>query len=157
MEIVACVIGVADVTARASSKIWRLCELWKDAPQDVFHLRDELDRSSRFFEALKTGMQQQSLPASSSSSPSQTVMVDLTSLLNRGHGTVSALQALFDELLIVKTDAEKGSSSEKLVAVELGKRRRVGWLKRFHRIKRLRNSLRQTTDQIGLYLSLLNV
>ena len=143
------------MTARASSKIWRLCELWKDAPQDVFHLRDELDRSSRFFEALKIGMQQ-SLPAS----PSQTVMVDLTSLLNRGHGTVSALQALFDELLIVKTDAEKGSGhglSSENVAVELGKRRRVGWLKRFHRIKRLRNSLRQTTDQIGLYLSLLNV
>jgi len=42
MEIVAAAIGVSNVTARVSSKIWCLCEPWEDAPQDVYQLRDKL-------------------------------------------------------------------------------------------------------------------
>ncbi len=154
MEVVACVVGVADVTARASSKIWRLCELWKDAPQDAYHLRDELHRAGRFFDALKSGMQH-----FSSVSPSQTMLVDLTSLLNQGHHTVSTFQQLFDELLNAGDGVgnDSGDLSHQNPVVELGKKRRLRWLKRLHKIKRLRASLRQTTEQVGLYLSLLNV
>jgi len=154
MEIVACVVGAADVTARASSKIWRLCELWKDAPQDAYHLRDELGRASRFFDAIKSGIQE-----SFSVSPSQTVLMDLTSLLNQGHHTVSTLQVLFDELLSDRDGLEKDSGAlpHQNSAVELSKKRKLRWMKRLHKIKRLRASLRQTTEQIGLFLSLLNV
>lgn len=148
MEVVACVVGVADVTARASSKIWKLCELWKDAPQDVYLLRDELGRASRFFDALKSGIEQ-SFPASLSPD----MLVDFLSLLDQGHKTVSTLQLLFDDLLAPSNDSGKAHST----VLELSKTRKLYWLSRFHKTKRLRSSLRRTTEQIGLYMSLLTV
>jgi hypothetical protein len=53
MEIVAATVGVADVAGRVSHRVWRLCEAWKDAPRDVFQLRDDLSRAQEFYGSLR--------------------------------------------------------------------------------------------------------
>lgn len=153
MEAAAAVIGIADAAARASSKIWNLCEQWKDAPQDIYQLRDELDRADRFFSALKEASNQQ-FPAH----VSENISTDLASLLKKGYNTVYTLQLLVDELLC--TNYLPGVSAQSRGedgTVEISKRRRLLWLKRLHKVKRLKGTLKQTTEQTGLYLSLLNV
>ncbi|KAK5651530.1 hypothetical protein OQA88_11984 [Cercophora sp. LCS_1] len=144
MEAVAAIVGVADVTARASSKIWRLCELWKDAPQDVYFLRDDLDRANRFFASLRNSLE--TLPPTMGQPLSQ----DLEGLLGSGHRTISSLQLLLDEFL---DDKQAGTRQ----VVEISKRRKLLWLRSLSKVKRLKGALRQTTEQVGLCLSLLNV
>ena len=53
MEVVAAVVGVADVTARSAHMLWRLCDAWRDAPHEVFQLRDDLSRANEFYASLK--------------------------------------------------------------------------------------------------------
>jgi len=147
MEIVAIVVGVADVTARASSKIWHLCEVWKDAPEEVCQLRDELDRAGRFFASLQNAIQQ-SFPASVPPSTS----ADLKSLLNKGRCTIITMQVFLDELC--STKEALGQCTQ---VGELGKSRRLLWMRRKKKIKKSWATLRHTIEHIGLYLSLLNM
>src|SRR5262245_57221552 len=53
MEVVGAAVGVADVAGRVSHRVYKLCEAWKDAPRDVFQLRDDLARAQDFYGSLK--------------------------------------------------------------------------------------------------------
>ncbi|KAK0657996.1 hypothetical protein B0T16DRAFT_502951 [Cercophora newfieldiana] len=57
MEMVGAVAGILDVTVRTASKVWKLCQAWQDAPEDVHRLRDDLARTEHFFDETKHGMQ----------------------------------------------------------------------------------------------------
>jgi len=57
MEMVGAVAGILDVTVRCTSKVWKLCQAWHDAPEDVHYLRDDLARTEHFFSETKQGIQ----------------------------------------------------------------------------------------------------
>jgi len=65
MEVVAAAVGIADVTARSAHMLWRLCDAWRDAPHDLFQLRDDLSRANEFYGSLKNDVAQYSKVVSS--------------------------------------------------------------------------------------------
>ncbi|RSL44018.1 hypothetical protein CEP54_014856 [Fusarium duplospermum] len=56
MELLVAIVGVADVTARASTGLWKLCEQWRDAPKEIRLLRDDLVQANAFFAQIQKGL-----------------------------------------------------------------------------------------------------
>jgi hypothetical protein len=95
MEIFGAAIAAIDVTSRASIGIWRLCQVWKDAPEDVFQLSDDVDQAERFFCMLKAGIAE----GCDSSDPHTFASAEeVIELLNQGRETAKNLHEIIDEL-----------------------------------------------------------
>jgi len=147
--VVAAAVGIADVAARASSKAWKLCDLWRDAPRDIFLLRDDLDRSARFFVALHQGLERRS----DNRKDSEWAAADdeLASLLSDGCETLEGLQDIMDSLISPDSVAMPATQ------LDLPKRRRFLWLRRLKEVKKLKVALGNVMSQIGLQLAYLNL
>jgi len=53
LSIAASVVGLLDVAARTSLVAWRLQDEWRDAPEKLHHLAEEIRHSRRIFEQLQ--------------------------------------------------------------------------------------------------------
>lgn len=67
MEIAFALVGVTDVAIRAGSKLWALSTAWRDAPNDLHNLRDDLTSTEQFFSEVQEHLR--SVPRSRLNSP----------------------------------------------------------------------------------------
>jgi len=139
MEIAAAVLGVTDVALRASSKLWKLSGMWRDAPADIHSLRDDLVRTERFFAEIRQNVN----PASSRTHPPQRGLItlhhDLEHLVVEGGAVVRRIEAIVDGLLSAEGTEISGSGASRLL--ELGKRRKLLWLRQARKVAKLRKEL----------------
>jgi len=149
MELVAAAVGIADITTRASSKCWKLCDLWRDAPRDIFQLRDDLDRSARFFLSLHEGLERRS--SGHNDVDRAAADGEIAALLGDGCDAVEGLQDIMDELISPEAVNSPGEQ------LEIPKRRKFLWLRRFREVKKLKTLLNHVTTQIGFQLAYLNL
>src|SRR5690349_2452940 len=122
MELVAAAVGIVDITTRACSKCWKLCDLWRDAPRDIFQLRDDLDRSARFFLSLHEGLRRRS--GSQNDVERAAADDEIAALLVEGCDAIEGLQNIMDEL--ISPDAIRAPRAQS----EILKRRKFLWLRR---------------------------
>jgi len=167
MEIVACALGVADLTATASSKLWALSEQWRSAPREIFELRDEVDRANAFFIMVRAHLQSSTNFGNGGSSGLNAQASEaLRSLLLSGQGILCGLQDIIDQLLqspSSKATLDQGQEEAgPSVAVKFGpdaisKRRRWTWLRNYSKFRQLKRSLHHNVEQIGIQLVFLNL
>jgi hypothetical protein len=154
MEILGATLAVVDVTSRASAGIWRLCQAWRDAPEEVFQLRDEIDRADRFFCMLKAGI------AESCDSPDPCAFAsveEVVYLLQQGQRTIQDLQEIVDELFREGASQKSISQPPLDAKVKLRSTRKLLWLRRAGQVKRSRMGLRKVISELGLSLTFLNL
>ena len=157
MEVVAAALGVVDIAARSSSKLWKLCEIWKNAPRDIYELRDEVDRAIGIYKIVEANLR--------NGEKTEEVSAELLALLQSGVGIVTDLQELIDELLYASGAPEQERDQPTRVTTRdyrprvegLMKRRRLLWMTKTQRVKYLRRVLKGNIDQIGLQLILMNL
>ncbi|KAK1759095.1 ankyrin repeat-containing domain protein [Echria macrotheca] len=156
METAAAIIGIARVTTTVSLQARRLCELWKDAPRDIYHLCDELETAKTFFGTLQSGI----IDSPLTDDPSRAVLrQELNVLLRRANSILGSLEPILARLVSGGNDSpgapDAGGRSG--LVLTLAKRRKFLWLRRVNKVTKLRGMLRRTTDDIGQYLILLNI
>jgi len=156
MELVAAAVGVVDITARASSKAWELCGIWKDAPRDIFQLRDEIDRSATFFLALHDGLVRRSKSRPDCQDlAAADADIEFQSLLVEGCDAIEGLQKIIDDL--IAPCQEEPASTTPAAKLSIPKRRKFVWLRRLKEVKKLKNTLNHVTSQIGFRVAFLNL
>jgi ankyrin repeat protein len=163
MELAAAIVAVAEVTARCSSKVWKLCHQWKDVPRDIVQLRDDLERSGRFLEVLRQVAPDGALLAPNSGDESGNWLSagrDLGVLLRQGHVVVDKLHEIVDELVDPSPKFEGGDGPQQEAESwpsSIRTSRKILWLRRAQDVKKLKASLNHITTQIGFQLALLNL
>jgi hypothetical protein len=154
MEIAAAVIGVADVAARASSKLWALSAAWRDAPLDLHSLRDDLTRTERFFGEIRQSLDRISLTQPGSMCDIFMLGSDLHELLDEGSVALRRVEAIVDSFSAIKY-ADTKTHSDK--AREMGSRRKILWLRQSRKVTRLRQELTHIKSSICRILIAQNV
>ena len=154
MEIAFGVVRLVRGATDTGLEIRKLRELWKDAPRDVHHLGDELDTYEAFSRALRSGIAEWPQEGLGTAT-----IGELGRLLSRSNGNLERLQTILQELVRGKDGSSTslcgGSGVEGMDS--LPRRRKVLWLRRVDEVRKLRKMLRQSTRDIGLFLTLLNV
>ncbi|KAK5653204.1 hypothetical protein OQA88_9102 [Cercophora sp. LCS_1] len=145
MEAVAAVIGIADVTIRTSSKLWALCNAWREAPSDLHRLRDDLTRTELFFAETREGLVSTSPQAGLNE---KVILLDLKRLLDQGGLVIQEVEDIVDQLW----DGTASSPSDVLNA-----RRKLTWLKNATKINKLRKELGTVLSAVCRVLVVQNV
>ncbi len=152
MELLGAIIGVADVAARTTSKVWALCESWTDAPHDFHRLKDDLTRIQLFFRETQEGLS--SAPHRSwkeESDPDTLVDTDTSSLghlLEVGMRVLKRLEHVVDDV--------RGANGLGDGDV-LRRSRRLKWMANAHKVSKLKQELGDVTTGICRFLVVRNV
>ncbi|KAK5659878.1 hypothetical protein OQA88_13341 [Cercophora sp. LCS_1] len=160
MEVAAAIIGVTDMAIRTSSKIWALSAAWRDAPADIYNLRDDLTRTERFFGEilahLKTSQfrtfeseKDHGLFHSINSSDEPT---ELGHLVDEGAAALRRIEAILDGFTRDSVN-ETGSMGK----IDLGKTRKLLWLRHSKKVARLRKELAHIRSSICRLLIAQNI
>ncbi len=152
MEAIGAVVGVADVAMRASLKLWSLSGAWRDAPEDLHKLRDDLSRTQRFFAETQGGIDSMYSLASRPGfqrSESHASWRELERLLDQGAAVLQEVEQFIDSL--DRPDGLDGGIKE------LSKRRKIIWMSSSRKVGKLRNDLRNITSTICRLLIAQNV
>lgn len=56
MEAVSAILGVSEMALRTGSKLWEVSCAWRDAPEELHLLRDDMARTQRFFGETQHGL-----------------------------------------------------------------------------------------------------
>jgi len=134
MEVFAAIVGVTDVSIRTSSKLWKLSSAWRDAPENLHRLRDDITRTHQLFAEI-----QQNAPAETSlevSKESPGTRTDLKQLLGQGAAVLQQIEAIVEKLSKEEKNAKAGEP------LELGKRRKLIWIRNERKVADLRKELR---------------
>ncbi|KAK4218886.1 ankyrin repeat-containing domain protein [Rhypophila decipiens] len=152
------IIALVRATTATTLHARQLCMTWKDAPRDVFFLRDQLDTCQTFFVSIQTAIVESSalsdLPLGQEFVEAQREQLGL--LLERGASITHSLGCILVELIgnqAGNAGTRGGTSSQ----ARLGLRKRMLWLRRMDDVSNLRKMLSRTTDNIALCLIMLNV
>jgi hypothetical protein len=137
MEIAAATIGITEVVVRSTSKLWTLTGAWRDAPTDLHHLRDELAHTETFLEEV-----QQNLDSAQLRGLLQGSQQELDRLIGSGTDVLRRIEAVVDDLLAGGDGIHTSTRSNKQPLEDLGKRRKLLWLRRSHRVLRWRKEMR---------------
>ncbi|KAK4449877.1 ankyrin repeat-containing domain protein [Podospora aff. communis PSN243] len=149
MESAAAVIGITEATIRTASKLWKLTNAWRDAPEDVHRLRDDLSRTQQFFDEVRHSASLAKLSESwDQSSPFET---ELKLLLEGGIAILKRIETFVDGLL----GDSPGLRQDTLLGI--GKRRRLAWITNSRKIAQLRRELRLNVSSICRILITQNV
>lgn len=171
MEIAAAAASLVNGTIHTSSTIWTLCESWKDAPKEVYHLRDSIDHAQEFFTQVKQGIEKARLhrlaiqfdPLQDDGSHSQ-----LNLLLKQGDATVTEIETLIlrvlhgrnhsgNEVKSAEELSSGGVESPSSTPEVLRKRRRAIWMGKAATVARLRGVLNDISRMVCASLISLNV
>ncbi|KAK0652512.1 ankyrin repeat-containing domain protein [Cercophora newfieldiana] len=152
MEAAFAIVGAADVAVRATCKLWALSDAWRDAPADLFKLRDDLTRTERFYAEI----QQHVTNSRSSALGASYLRQDLQSMIEEGAITLRQIEAIVDGLVAPGNDGpdEKHCKND---AAGVGKRRKLRWLKQSAKVTRLRKELAHTRSNICQLLITQNI
>jgi hypothetical protein len=154
MELVAACVGIADIAARSSSKIWRLTELWKDAPSEIHQLRDDLSYAQEFFGEVRfRATATRELAFRKPASQTQ----QLCGLLDQGSDILGELEVIIDGLGHPAADADDEPLLGDEPVAGMSKRRRVTWLLKRRRTHALRLRLKDLLNSICGQLMALNM
>lgn len=151
MELFAAIVGVADVTARASTGLWRLCEQWRDAPKEIHLLRDDLVQANSFFAQIQKGLiAEQARGASASRWPPECTR-ELGQFLKDGQALVLGVEKMVDELL------SRGVAASGPSHLSLSGQRKLLWVTKLRWTSDQRRSLKTLMGKICVSLVSLNV
>jgi len=161
MEIVVAVAGLTDIAARTGSKLWSLSGAWRDAPDDLHRLRDDMVRTQQFFGEIKEGafaLCMESLGSRSISMAEEKEPPDgqteLQSLLGDGADILQRLEGIVDRLLSIGGGGNGGRDMPR----DLGKRGRLYWMGVVRKeVTTLRRELREVRSSICRLLIAQNV
>lgn len=134
MEVFAAIVGVTDVSIRTSSKLWKLSSAWRDAPENLHRLRDDITRTHQLFAEIQQNVPAQTRPGGSKESPS--TRTDLKQLLGQGVAVLRQIEAVVEKLSKEENHAKAGEPQE------LGKRRKLIWIRNERKVADLRKELR---------------
>lgn len=133
--------------ADACRQIWQLCELWRDAPKDIMHLRDELARANDFFSMVQLAVTKHTWVRTADWVGQLTY--ELEECFQKAETVVRQIQTDLKSLLQVSLiHGHEVDSGEK--------ERRVLWLKIHKDITRHRGHLKDVMFQICAILALLD-
>lgn len=151
------IIALVRATTSTALRAHTLCVIWKDAPRDVFFLRDELDTYKSFFESIQGSIVESAFldklevdrePASFIPMQKQA----LRALLTKGASLAQALGEILVELVGEPTERTHTVGNERLAL-----RKKVLWLRRMDNVTNMRKMLRRTVDNIALCLTMLDL
>lgn len=150
MEAVGAIVGIADVALRTGSKLWSLFDTWKDAPAELYRLRDELTRTQRFFAETQQGVEAlySIQPKCRSMTESHASIRELELLTAKGLEILQDIDAFVDSLA-------KPSKLNNLP--DLGKRRRITWMANAKRVSKWRSELQTMAADVCRLLVVQNV
>ncbi|KAK5658146.1 hypothetical protein OQA88_2119 [Cercophora sp. LCS_1] len=142
MELAAAIVGVADVAARVGSKLWKLSAAWRDAPDDLCRLRDDLTRTHQFFNEIKEGGLSTFQAALRKQKEPPDGLSDLQTMLGDGLDILQRIEAIIDKL--VQVSGQPADSPR-----DLGKRGKIYWIGVVRKeIATLRKELREVRGAI---------
>ncbi|KAK0724120.1 ankyrin repeat-containing domain protein [Lasiosphaeris hirsuta] len=148
MEAVGAIVGIADVALRTSSKLWSLSSAWRDAPEDLHRLQDDLARTQRFFSETGEGINALYAMGPGSQKESHASWRELERLLDDGADVLRRIEQFVDSLQRTNLLGEPK---------ELGKRRRVIWMTSARKVAKLRTQLKSITGHACRLLIAQNV
>ena len=137
MEIATGVVGLADVAIRAGSKVWKVCEAWRDAPSDLHHLCDDLVRAERFYNETRQGFDAFYAGSSKRLTWKPGPRRDLDKLLDEGKSTLKDIEEIVDKLV----PGFPQDNSQLDQPVVLSKKRKATWLNNKSKVVKLRKNL----------------
>ncbi|KAK3344494.1 ankyrin repeat-containing domain protein [Lasiosphaeria hispida] len=153
MEVLGTLIAVTNVTISTTSSLWSLCDAWREAPEELHRLLDDLRRSQEFLSETRIGLQSM-YPEKSGHQLHP----------NRDFAALRGLERLLEEGSVVVRQIgdvinrfRTGEDWERLKPEELGKRRRALWLRQTLRVTRLRKKLKNITVSMCRLLVAQNV
>ncbi len=124
IEIVASIAGITHLLAEVTSKAWKISEAWRDAPQDLHWLRDDLTRTQNFFSEIEAGVGTLSNKLQEGEKGPQPVKArvdELQRLLDQGVTILHRIEAVVDKVYqISKMGSDEGY-------INLNKRARLYW------------------------------
>lgn len=145
MEVAAAIISITEVTIRTSSKLWKLSNQWRDAPEDLHRLRDDISRTQQFFDEVR----QNAVYTSASWREDSPTQSELKKLLADGNVVIERIEMVVDKLTGNKPSLDKLAS--------LGKMRRVAWMANAQTVASLRRELGNIVSSTCRMLVALNV
>ncbi|KAK5654577.1 hypothetical protein OQA88_7206 [Cercophora sp. LCS_1] len=148
MEVLGAVLAVSNVAIATTSSVWSLCEVWRDAPDELFRLLEDLRQAQQFFSETRDGVQ--SMPLKRSHATKFTSLDALRSLLDEGGTVIKDIGKLIQKL-------HKDDHWDNLKPDEVKKRRRALWLSQTHKVTKLRKRLKHITVSICRILLAQNV
>ena len=158
MDIVSAVISITEVTIRTSSKLWKLSTAWRDAPEDLHRLRDDITRTHQFFDEVRhnaryvtaLGSEKRSVARPGFQRKVPMSRSDLPGLLDEGAAVLGRIEDFVDGL-----ENEHGEGRGE--SHELGKRRRLNWIRHSTKVARMRKELSNVVSSICHLLITQNV
>lgn len=161
------VIALVRATTSTAFQARTLSVAWKDAPRDVFFLRDELETCKAFLESIQEGIFKSSLlddiETSHMSGGLGVLKTEaLKALLTRAENIVVNLGQILGELVgrqgnSLNTCGKNGDPAIDRSQKRLAFRKKVLWIRRLDAVTKLRKMLRRATDDIALQLMMLNM
>lgn len=151
----AAIIALVRATTSSSLQARTLCVIWKDAPRDVFFLRDELDTYKSFFDSIQGGIVESSFLDEIEIDREHGGFIPmqkqaLGALLTKGASIAQSLGDILVELVGEPTERIRGNE-------RLALRKKILWLRRMENVTKLRKMLRRTVDNVTLCLTMLDL
>lgn len=153
MEVLGAVVTITSATIRTTSAVWSLCETWREAPEELHRLLEDLRRAQQFFSETQEGLKQSSRLGLGSKTAASAQIDNLHQLLTDGANVIRDIGNLVNRL----RKGDDGGGWEKLKLEEVGKRRRAMWLRQTWKVARLRKRLKQVTVSLCHLLLAQNV
>lgn len=171
------IIALVRATSSTCVQARTLCLVWKDAPRDVFHLRDELQAFKIFHESIRAGIVEPSFlddfqglggaetAVTSSASGNRRLQREaLRVILAKGRDVAETLGKILVELIGENAVEGAGTGSAGDVPgagggsrAGLAFQKKILWLRRLDTVRDLRKMLRDMMDNISLWLIMINL
>lgn len=166
MEIAIAAFSLTTIAVRANSKLWTLSSEWRDAPTELHRLRDDVAGAERFFREIQqhinepipagllSGDTSRLITESPSTEPSK-INLELKRLVNQGACTLRRIEEIADVLITAANSDDAAPPMEKML--DMGKRRKLRWLRQLGKVAKLRKELSYTRSSICQILMSQNV
>ncbi|KAK4185239.1 hypothetical protein QBC35DRAFT_20544 [Podospora australis] len=129
MEVLGAVVGITSVTVRTTtSKVWTLINTWREAPDGLHRLLDDLRRSQQFLDETETGLRELYLawgtsPSDDPPDPTSTITAAILTLLEEAVVVIARIETWIEKI-------HNGDGIDSLSSEGLSKRRKAAWLRR---------------------------
>ncbi|KAK0615090.1 ankyrin repeat-containing domain protein [Bombardia bombarda] len=143
MEVVTASFSIANITVRAGSKLWDLCDVWRDAPRELYALRDDLTRAQLFFGETEAGIRTMQSATQTYQRWIQQSQLEMEGLLSQGAATLKHIEDVVDDLKLFK-----GVCMDERDPHHVSKRRKFAWLRNAATVAKLRCELGSVTSGI---------
>jgi len=157
MDIALAVLSITTLAVRASSKLWTISGEWRDAPADLYKLRDDVSGAERFFREIQQHVDESPrmgpfpkeasrLVVDSPSSELSTSDFELGRLVDEGACTLRQIEEIVDGLAAAVFSGDAGPPNDRVL--NMGRRRKLRWLRQSGKVARLRKELNHTRSSI---------